>query len=269
MKIRQLFDLTGQVALVTGGSRGLGLAMARGLGQMGARVLICARRADELAVASEILCHDGVDVETLVVDLAQDVAGLVDFALQRYEGIDILVNNAGCSWAAAAADYPDAAWRKLMTLNVDVPFMLSREIGRRSMLPRGQGKIINIASIAGLAGNPEAIQTLAYNTSKGALINFTRALATEWGPQGINVNAVCPGFFPSKMSRVLLDEMAPQLIAATPLQRLGTDEDIAGVVAFLASRAARHITGQCLVVDGGMSAVIGAAGMSGGFDRSE
>lgn len=260
MNIRQVFDLHGQVTLITGSSRGLGLAMARGLGQMGAQLMLCARKTDELAAAQETLRAEGLTVAALAVDLGQteNVAALVDATLQHYGRVDILVNNAGCSWAAPAADYPDAAWRKLMTLNVDVPFMLSREIGRRCMLPRAQGKIINIASIAGLGGNPPAIQTLAYNTSKGALVNFTRALAAEWGPCGINVNAICPGFFPSRMSQALLASIAPQVLAATPLRRLGSDEDIAAAVVFLASQAARHITGQCLTVDGGMSAVIGA-----------
>lgn len=260
MSVRELFDLTGKVALVTGASRGLGLQMARALGEMGARLAIVARKAEELNAAATQLSGQGMEVLPVVGDLgaSETIPALVDSVLARYGQIDILVNNAGASWGAAAAEYPDAAWHKVMNLNINALFFLTREVGRRTMLPRGTGKIINIASIAGLGGNPPEIQTIAYNTSKGAVVNFTRALAAEWGPQGINVNALCPGFFPTKMSQGLLDTMTPQVVAATPLRRLGSDEDLQGAVVYLASDAARHVTGQCLAVDGGMSVVIGA-----------
>ncbi|MBV2236034.1 MAG: SDR family oxidoreductase [Sterolibacterium sp.] len=262
MGIRDLFDLSGQVALVSGASRGLGLQMAEALGGMGARLAIVARKADELHAAAARLAAQGCEVLPVVADLgdgeATVIPGVVDTVLAHYGQIDILLNNAGTSWGAAAEDYPDAAWRKVMNLNVDALFFLTREVGRRAMLPRRSGKIINIASIAGLGGNPAEIQTIAYNTSKGAVVNFTRALAAEWGPQGINVNAICPGFFPTKMSRGLLAAIEPQVVAATPLRRLGSDEDLQGTVVYLASAASRHVTGQCLTVDGGMSVVIGA-----------
>ncbi|SMB27937.1 Short-chain dehydrogenase/reductase SDR [Sterolibacterium denitrificans] len=260
MSVRDLFDLSGKVALVTGASRGLGLQMAGALGEMGARLAIVARKADELHAAAARLAGQGVDVLPVAGNLGETatIPALVDTVLAHYGQIDILVNNAGASWGAAAEDYPDAAWHKVMNLNVDALFFLTREVGRRTMLPRRSGKIINIASIAGLGGNPVGIQTIAYNTSKGAVVNFTRALAAEWGPQGINVNALCPGFFPTKMSQGLLDVAAPQVIAATPLRRLGGDEDLQGAVVYLASAASRHVTGQCLAVDGGMSVVIGA-----------
>ena len=150
--------------------------------------------------------------------------------LDRWGQIDILVNNAGCSWGAPAEDHPDDGWNKVMNLNVDAQFFLCREVGKRSMLPRKSGKIINIASIAGLYGNPPewALQTIAYNTSKGALVNMTRALAAEWGRHNINVNAICPGFFPSKMSKVTLDRIGASVVALTPLGRLGGDEDLKG-----------------------------------------
>lgn len=260
MSVRDLFDLSGKVALVTGASRGLGLQMAEALGEMGARLAIVARKADELNAAAAHLAGRGHEVLPVAGNLsdAATIPGLVDTVLAHYGQIDILVNNAGTNWGAAAEDYPDAAWRKVMNLNVDALFFLTREVGRRAMLPRHSGKIINIASIAGLGGNPAAIQTIAYNTSKGAVVNFTRALAAEWGPQGINVNALCPGFFPTKMSRGLLDAIGPQVVAATPLRRFGSDEDLQGAVVYLASAASRHVTGQCLAVDGGMSVVIGA-----------
>jgi NAD(P)-dependent dehydrogenase (short-subunit alcohol dehydrogenase family) len=179
----------------------------------------------------------------------------VDAVLEGLGPIDILVNNAGATWGAPAEDYPDAAWHKVMNLNVSAPFFLAREVGKRCMIPRQKGKIITIASVAGLKGMGSGVQTVAYNTSKAAAINLTRALAGEWGQYNINVNAICPGFFPSKMSAGLLDTIGEAVIARSPLKRLGGDEDLMGTVVFLASEASRHITGQYIAVDGGSSAV--------------
>jgi NAD(P)-dependent dehydrogenase (short-subunit alcohol dehydrogenase family) len=257
MHAKHLFDLKGQVALITGGSRGLGLQMAEALGEMGARVVVTARNADELAQATAHLQSLGIEAMSVVSDLQHpgEVEPLVDAVLKAYGQIDILVNNAGATWGAPAEDYPDAAWHKVMTLNVDAPFFLAREVGKRSMIPRRSGKIINIASIAGLKGSPAGMQTIAYNTSKAAVLNFTRALAAEWGRYDINVNAICPGFFPSKMTSGFLEKLEHEVIARTPLQRLGDHEDLKGAVVFLASRASRHVTGQYLAVDGGASIV--------------
>jgi len=259
MSVRKLLDLSGRTALVTGGSRGIGLQMAAALGEMGAKVALTARRQEELDEARAGLEHAGIECLTIAGDLA-DLAAiprLVDAALARWGQIDILVNNAGCNWAAPAEDYPADGWRKVMNLNLDAQFFLCREVGKRSMLPRRSGKIVNIASIAGLYGNPPAwgMQTIAYNTSKGALVNMTRALAAEWGGHNINVNAICPGFFPSKMTKVTLDRIGAGVLALTPLGRLGGDEDLKGAVVFLASEASRHVTGQVLAVDGGCTAV--------------
>jgi gluconate 5-dehydrogenase len=259
MSVRNLLDLTGKVAVVTGGSRGIGLQMATGLGEMGAKVAITARKQDELDEARAALERLGIDCLTVAGDLADfpAIPGMVDAVLARWGGIDVLVNNAGCNWAAPAEDYPDAAWRKVMGLNVDAQFFLCREVGRRSMIPRRGGKIVNIASIAGQYGNPPdwGMETVAYNTSKGALINLTRTLAAEWGAHNINVNAICPGFFPSKMTKVTLDRIGESVLAMTPLGRLGGDEDLKGSVVFLASEASRHVTGQILAVDGGCTAI--------------
>ena len=257
MKVMDLFRIDGQVAVVTGGSRGLGLQMARALGQAGARVAITARKADELAEAQAQLADQGVKVLTLVNDLQQfdRIPALVDEVVGQLGDIDILVNNAGTTWGAPAEDYPDEAWHKVMNLNVTAPFFLAREVGRRCMIPRQRGKIINIASVAGLKGMPPGVHTIAYNTSKAAAINFTRALAAEWGCHNINVNAICPGFFPTKMSAGLLDKVGEQVLARAPLRRLGNDEDLMGSVVFLASEASRHVTGQYLAVDGGTSAL--------------
>lgn len=257
MGVRDLFKLDGRVALITGGSRGLGLQMAEALGEMGCAVVLTARKADELDQAHQQLQAQGVKVLTIATDLqqAQAISPLVEQVLQRFGQIDILVNNAGATWGAPAEDYPDEAWHKVMNLNVNAPFFLSREVGRRSMIPRQQGKIINIASVAGLKGTAPGVHTIAYNTSKAAVINFTRTLAAEWGRYNINVNAICPGFFPSKMSAGLLEQVQDAVIARSPLHRIGGEEDLKGSVVFLASEASRHITGQYLAVDGGSSIV--------------
>jgi NAD(P)-dependent dehydrogenase (short-subunit alcohol dehydrogenase family) len=257
MSVKQLFQLDGQVALITGGSRGLGLQMAEALGEMGCKVAISARKADELAEAKKHLESKGITVLTVVNDLqkSEGIAPLVDAVIEGLGPIDILVNNAGATWGAPAEDYPDAAWHKVMNLNVSAPFFLAREVGKRCMIPRQKGKIITIASVAGLKGMGSGVQTVAYNTSKAAAINLTRALAGEWGQYNINVNAICPGFFPSKMSAGLLDTIGEAVIARSPLKRLGGDEDLMGTVVFLASEASRHITGQYIAVDGGSSAV--------------
>jgi gluconate 5-dehydrogenase len=252
---RDMFELKGKVALVTGGSRGLGLQIAEGLGDMGCKVAITARKADELAEAKKHLSARGIDAHTIVNDLAKidAIPAMVDEVLKRYGAIDILVNNAGATWGAPAEDYPDEAWRKVMTLNIDAMFFLSREVAKKSMIPRRAGKIVNVASIAGLYGGSPDMHTIAYNTSKGAVVNFTRALASEWGGYNINVNAVCPGFFPTKMARGILERVGQRVIDGTPLKRMGGDEDLKGVVVFLASEAARHVSGQCIAVDGGFS----------------
>ncbi|MEW5890303.1 MAG: SDR family oxidoreductase [Pseudomonadota bacterium] len=253
MSVKQLFDISGKVALITGGSRGLGLQMAEALGEMGAKVALTARKANELEEAEAHLKKMGIEVLTVVNDLSRfdQIPGLVDQAVGRFGTIDILVNNAGATWGAPAEDYPAEAWNKVMNLNINGLFFLTQQVGKRCMIPRRSGKIVNIASVAGLSGNPPDMTTIAYNTSKGAVVNFTRALASEWGKYNINVNAICPGFFPSKMSQGLLEKIEAAVIASTPLQRLGGDEDLKGVVVFLASEASRHITGQYIAVDGG------------------
>jgi gluconate 5-dehydrogenase len=255
MSVKKLFDLTGKIALITGGSRGLGLQIAEALGEMGAKVAITARKGDELAEAKAHLEKLGVECLTISNDLSKldQIPVMVDQVLAKFGTIDILVNNAGATWGAPAEDYPDEAWHKVMNLNVNAMFFLSREVGKRAMIPKKSGKIINISSIAGLAGNPPGMTTIAYNTSKGADINFTRALAAEWGAHNININAICPGFFPTKMAAGLLEKIEKMVVTGTPLHRLGGEEDLKGVAVFLASEASRHVTGQYIAVDGGLS----------------
>ena len=258
--VQQLFDLTGRVALVTGGSRGLGLQMAMALGEAGAKVMISSRKAADLEQAVMTLQDAGIDARWVAADASkpEDINRLVDETMERLGQIDILVNNAGATWGAAAEEYPLEAWDKVMNLNVRGYFLLSQAVAQRSMIPRKQGRIINVASIAGLGGNHPMMRTIAYNTSKGAVINFTRALACEWGHKGIRVNAIAPGFFPSKMTAGTLAAVGEdQMAAHAPLLRLGDDEDLKGATLLFASEAGKHITGQILAVDGGVSAVTG------------
>ena len=260
--IQKLFDLTGKTALVTGGSRGLGLQMAHALGEAGAKIMLSSRKAADLEEAVADLQAAGIDARWIAADCAkeEDIRRMADETLQRMGAVDILVNNAGAAWGAPAEDHPVEAWDKVMNLNIRGYFILSQHIAKASMIPRKAGRIINIASIAGLGGNPPEMTTVAYNTSKGAVINFTRALGCEWGKYNITVNAICPGFFPSKMTIGTLKALGEEKLAAhAPLKRLGDDEDLKGITVLYASDAGKHITGQWLAVDGGVSVVLGAA----------
>jgi NAD(P)-dependent dehydrogenase (short-subunit alcohol dehydrogenase family) len=256
---QQLFDLKGKTALITGGSRGLGLQIAEALGEQGATLVLSSRKQSDLDEAVAHLKSRGIEATAIAADVSQEAAinGLVTEAMKRLGHIDILVNNAGATWGAPAESHPSEAWDKVMNLNIRSIFLLSQAVGRESMIPRKYGRIINVASIAGLSGNgPESMQTIAYNTSKGAVVNFTRTLAGEWGRHGITVNALAPGFFPSKMTRGLLEQRGAENIARrAPLQRIGDDEDLKGAALLFASDAGKHITGQILAVDGGVSAV--------------
>lgn len=259
-RVTQLFDLSGKTALVTGGSRGLGLQLAQALGEAGARIMLSSRKADDLEEAAAELQAAGIDTRWIAADCAREdeLRRLADETLQRMGAIDILINNAGAAWGAPAEDHPVDAWDKVMNLNVRGYFILSQQVAKHSMIPRRSGRIINVASIAGLGGNPSEMKTIAYNTSKGAVVNFTRALGCEWGPYGITVNAICPGFFPSKMTAGTLERLGEdQLAAHAPLRRLGDDEDLKGLAVLYASDAGKHITGQWLAVDGGVSAISG------------
>jgi NAD(P)-dependent dehydrogenase (short-subunit alcohol dehydrogenase family) len=258
--IQQLFDLTGKTALITGGSRGLGLQLAHSLGEAGAKIMISSRKASDLEVAVAELQDAGIDARWIAADCAKDeeINRLADETLERMGDVDILVNNAGAAWGAPAEDHPADAWDKVMNLNVRGYFLLSQRIAKKSMIGKNNGSIINIASIAGLGGNPSGMNTIAYNTSKGAVINFTRALAAEWGKYNIRVNAICPGFFPSKMTLGTLKALGEdKLKEGAPLKRLGDDEDLKGLCLLYASAAGKHITGQWLAVDGGVSIVTG------------
>ena len=258
MSVKKLFDLTGKVALITGGSRGLGLQIAEALGEMGAKLALTARKPDELAQAKEHLARQHIEVLTLPCDhgKAASIKPMVENVMKHYGQIDVLVNNAGTTWGAPAEEHPMDAWEKVMDLNVNGLFLTTQLVGQLSMIPRSYGRIVNIASIAGLLGNdPHLQRSLAYNTSKGAVVNLTRALAAEWGQYNITVNAIAPGFFPSKMTQWILGQIGETTIAHTPLARLGGEEDLKGLAALFASDASAHITGQIVAVDGGASII--------------
>lgn len=250
-----MFDLTGKVALVTGGSRGLGLYMARGLRELGAELAITARSESDLATAQVELEARGGKVLAISHDLSDlgAMGQLVDQVLAGLGEIDILVNNAGVAIDAPAHEHAARDWERVMDVNINAMFFLTQEVARRCMIPRRAGKILNISSAAGLAGTAiDSPRISSYSASKGAVISLTRALATEWGQYNINVNAIAPGNFPSQMTAATLpDGHRRRVLSKTPLGRLGSEDDIKGVAAFFVSEAARHLTGQVVVLDGG------------------
>ncbi|WP_027461188.1 SDR family oxidoreductase [Deinococcus murrayi] len=258
MALKDLLNLTGKVALITGGSRGLGLQIAEGLGEYGATVVLTARKGHELDEAKAHLTGLGITAHVYQNDLSQfeTIGPLVERIHTEVGPVHILVNNAGATWGAPAEDHPFEAWQKVMNLNVNGLFLLTQAVGQRCMIPARAGRIINVASVAGLRGNsPRMMGTLAYNTSKGAVVNFTRALAAEWAKYGITVNSICPGYFPTKMTKGTLDYGEETILSYTPLGRLGGPEDLKGLALLLASDASAYMTGQNVAVDGGITAI--------------
>jgi NAD(P)-dependent dehydrogenase (short-subunit alcohol dehydrogenase family) len=258
MSVKKLLDLSGKVALVTGGSRGLGLQIAEALGEMGAELALTARKKDELEQAVSHLQKLGVKAAPFVCDIGkrEQIAPLAEQVIKLFGKTDILVNNAGATWGAPAETHPLDAWDKLVNVNLSGLFALTQIIARKSMIPAKWGRVINVASIAGLMGqDPRFAATAAYTATKHGVVGLTRQLAAEWGVHGITVNAICPGFFPSKMTRGVLDKISASIIELTPNRRLGGEEDLKGLAVLLASDASRHITGQAIAVDGGMTVV--------------
>jgi len=256
--LRNLFDLSGRVALVTGGSRGLGLQIAEALGEFGAHVVLVARKQAELDSAVAQLEAAGMTASAIVADLrGEEAAQALIAAVKEQRGrLDILVNNAGATWGAPAEDYPLSGWSKVLDLNLNAAFFLCKAAAKTFFLPQGAGAIINVASIEGYLGHPPSrVGTVAYNASKGALINMTRALAAEWGDRKIRVNALAPGYFPTKMTRASLEKIEAEVVASTPLGKLGSEFDLKGAALLLASDAGGHICGQVVAVDGGASII--------------
>jgi gluconate 5-dehydrogenase len=254
LSLAKLFDLSGKIAIVTGGSRGLGLQIAEALGEFGATVILTARKANELSEAVRHLEEKNMRADSFAGDFGKEdtIAVFVDWLESRYGTVDILVNNAGTSWGAPAIDHPIEAWNKVMSLNLTGPFLLTQAIGRKWMVPNRSGRIINIASVEGLQGHHVSLGgMIAYSSSKGGLVNFTRALAAEWGQYGITVNAIAPGYFPSKLTAVILQKIEQTVVEHTPLGKLGGPNDLKGAALLFASAAGGHITGQVLAIDGG------------------
>ncbi|HZO70564.1 MAG TPA: glucose 1-dehydrogenase [Ktedonobacteraceae bacterium] len=247
------FDFSGEVVLVTGGSRGLGLEIAQAFGGAGATVVITARREQWLNEAEQLLKGQGVTVHSMICDVADHAS--VEQAVQRTIDacgkINVLVNNAGLTWGAPAESMPLDRWHQVMEANVSGTFLMSQAVGRH-MLEAGKGAIVNIASIAGLSGGQ--LNTVGYNTSKAAVINMTRALAVEWSQRGVRVNAIAPGMFRTRMTEAILQRAEPFVAQNTPMKRIGQPGEMGPAILFLASDAASYITGQVLAVDGGRSA---------------
>jgi NAD(P)-dependent dehydrogenase (short-subunit alcohol dehydrogenase family) len=252
---RRLFDLAGRVAIVTGGAAGLGRQMAQGLAEMGATVVVCGRRKEQCEKAAEELQALGAPALGQGCDVTNpaSVQEVVDAALFRFGRIDILINNAGVSWGAPVEEMRLEHWHKVIETNLTGTFLCSQAAGR-VMLGQRCGKIINIASVAGMAGAPDELQAIGYSASKGGIITFTRDLARKWARHGIHVNAIAPGWFPTHMSAGVIERHREKLLAGIPLGRFGNEHDLKGASVFLASSASDYVTGHVLVVDGGLMA---------------
>jgi NAD(P)-dependent dehydrogenase (short-subunit alcohol dehydrogenase family) len=258
--INRLFDLSGRIAIVTGGSRGLGAEFAEGLAEAGASVMLCARRDEWLAPGLDSLRARGFPADAMRCDVTNpaEVQVVVDATLKRFGQIDILVNNAGVSWGERPEAMTLAQWQKVIDVNLTGTFICSQAAGRE-MLKRQSGRIINIASIAGMQGNVNGPYYAGYAASKAGLMGLTRELAASWGRHGIRVNAIAPGFFHSRMSDSSITLVEESIKKTTPLGRVGRQGELKGVAVFLASDASSYITGQTIVVDGGGTIATGFA----------
>jgi len=255
--LKQLFDLTGQVALVTGGSRGLGEEIAEGLAEAGASLMLLARREQWLTPAVEAMQKRGFRCEGALCDVSKpaDVQSAVRQTMGAYGQIDILVNNAGVTWGAAAEEMPLEKWESVLAVNLTGAFLFSQACGRE-MIKRKYGRVINVASIAGLKSSmPQGIHYAGYAASKAGLLGLTRELAAQWAPHNIRVNAIAPGFFPSRMTEKVLEAAQPYIESGIPMARVGNPGELKGVAVFLAAPASNYITGQTIVVDGGATIV--------------
>ena len=255
MNAKQLFDVSGRVALITGGSIGLGRQMAEGLAEMGANLVLCARKKERCEQAAAELKQLGVKTLALSCDVKNpdQVHEVVQQTVSHFGRIDILINNAGTSWGAPVEEMRLDHWNKVIETNLTGTFLFSQAVGK-IMLPQRRGKIINIASVAGIQGAPPQFQAIGYHASKGGVIAFTKDLACKWGVHNIQVNAIAPGWFPTHMSEVVIEQNREAFLKNIPLGRFGSDHDLKGAAAFLASDASDFVTGHVLVVDGGQTA---------------
>lgn len=253
MTVLDLFDLKGKVAVITGGGRGLGAQIAQAYVEAGAKVVLCSRRVENCNSVAQELMQSGGEAISLELNLTDplSIQSVVDKAIEHYGKIDILVNNGGASWGASAFDMPYEAWQKVIQTNLTGTFLMSQAVGRY-MKELGGGKIINIASTAGLRGtSPEVLDAVGYNASKGGIVILTKDLAVKWARYHIYVNAIAPGFFPTKMTKDVLQYKGQEILDAIPLHRVGGERDLQGAALYFAAAASDFTTGQILSVDGG------------------
>ena len=255
MHTRELFNLSGRVAIVTGGSVGLGRQMAQGLAEMGANVVLCARKKERCEAAAEELRKLGVKSMALGCDVKDpaSVKDAVDATVAEFGRIDVLINNAGTSWGAPVEEMRLEHWNKVLETNLTGTFLFSQAAGK-VMIGQRKGKIINIASVAGIRGAPPEFQAIGYHASKGGVIAFTKDLACKWGVHNIQVNAIAPGWFPTNMSQVVIERNKDYFLQRIPARRFGGADDLKGAAVYLASSASDYVTGDVLVVDGGQTA---------------
>ena len=259
--LQRLFGLDGKTALVTGGTRGIGMMIARGLLQAGATVVISSRKAEACEQAVAALSAFG-EVRAVPADLSrhEECKRLAADVIVHTDSLDILVNNAGATWGEPLESFPPAAWDRVLDLNLKSPFWMVQELLpalRRAGTQEDPARVINIGSIDGIHVSP--MSTYSYSTSKAAIHQLTRVLAKELGPQHITVNAVAPGPFPSKMMAATLDTFGEAIAASAPLRRIGRDDDMAGIAIFLASRAGSYLNGAVIPVDGGIATTAGGS----------
>ena len=252
--VNELFDLTGRAAIVTGGSRGIGREMAEALAEAGARIMLCARRAEWLDETVEEFRAGGFDVRGMVCDVAkpEEVQSVVDATVKEFGKVDILINNAGTSWGAMPEDMPLEKWQNVIDVNLTGCFLFAQAAGRE-MLKRRSGSIVNIASISGLTSSANGPFYAGYVASKAGLIGLTRELAASWGRRGIRVNAIAPGFFHSRLADAVIDIYERSIQENNVIPRIGAEGELKGITVFLASDASSYITGQTIAVDGGMT----------------
>ena len=252
--VHDLFDLTGKVAIVTGGSRGIGKEMAEGLVEAGARLMLCARRSEWLDETVQEFLVRGFDVAGMTCDVSKpdEAQSVVDATVEKFGSVDILINNAGISWGAMPEDMPVEKWQQVLDVNLTGCFLFAQSAGRQ-MLKQNRGSIINIASIAGLTSSANGPFYAGYSASKAGLIGLTRELAASWGRKGIRVNAIAPGFFHSRLADAVIDIYERSIQENNVIPRVGDEGELKGVVVFLASDASSYITGQTIAVDGGMT----------------
>ncbi|CAG9620972.1 SDR family oxidoreductase [Sutcliffiella rhizosphaerae] len=258
MEVNELFNLSKKTAIVTGGGKGLGAQIAHGLAEAGANVVVCSRDLASCEKVSQELQSKGVSSKAFLCDITneKEIQNVIDETMKHYGNIDILVNNSGTSWMAPTLDLPADKWDKVMNVNLKGLFLFSQKVAR-IMMKQGSGKIINIASVSGMGGtDPRLMDTIAYNTSKGGVITFTKDLGVKLAPHNIQVNAIAPGMFPTKITKGILEHAAPYVKDKIPAKRFGGEYDLKGAVVFLSSKASDYCVGHVLVMDGGMTSLI-------------